>query len=180
MLSKTFMKVRYFSFTLILIGMIISSCRKPDEFPVEPIITFKSVSTIQNLQGYDAKIIVVLGFTDGDGDIGYKQPGENDPIFDDTTSIYFSNYFARYSILRNGVWLTTESPILPPRDSLEGRIPYLTPDSKNKSLKGEISCEFFTPFFAIQDTFRLDLYIYDRSLHKSNVVTTAEFIINNP
>ena len=178
--SKSFMKVRYFSFTLILTGIVILACKKPDEFPLEPVITFKSISSLQNLQGYDEKISVVLGFTDGDGDIGYKNRGENDAIFDDPNSIYYNNYFVTYSLFRNGVWSTvsTTVPILPPIDPIAGRLPYITPNGKNKSLKGEISCDIDVPLQATQDTFRLDLFIYDRSLHKSNIITTTEFILN--
>jgi hypothetical protein len=61
---------------------------------------------------------------------------------------------------------------------LGGRLPYLTPIGKNKALKGEISCAVDVPLHANQDTFRLDIFIYDRALHQSNFVTTSEIVLS--
>jgi hypothetical protein len=159
---------------IILFIVAISSCKKPDEYPVEPIITIKSFYSVKNAQGFDQQMTVILNFTDGDGDVGYKPQGQNDAIFDDSLSLYYRNYNASLSVFRNGAWkdTTTAKP-------LGGRIPYLTPEGKNKSLKGEIQCDFLLAgLIATQDTFRLKVFIYDRALHKSNVDTTLGLILN--
>ncbi len=171
MLSKSFMKFRYF-YLSIIIALAFSSCRKPDEFPVEPVITFKNIYSTKNAQGHDQKITVILSFTDGDGDIGYKDQGQNDPIFDDPASQYYDNYVAKYFQFKNGAWVE-----YPTRSPLGGRLPYLTPIGKNKTLKGDISCYIDVPIPSIKDTFRLDIFIYDRALHKSNTVTTPEIVL---
>ena len=157
----------------VLAVLIISSCKKPEEYPIEPVITFKSISTSRNAQGFDQKMYVVLNFTDGDGDIGYLTSGLNDPIFDDPNSPYYNNYVADIFRMENGNWVPYPT-ILP----LAGRLPYITPEGKNKAVKGEIVCEFAVPLQAHQDTFRLDVFIYDRGLHKSNTVSTDPFILN--
>jgi hypothetical protein len=174
MLSKVLMKFRIISF-LLFINIILVSCRKPDEYPIIPAITFKSISTTQDAQGLDVKMTVLIDFTDGDGDVGYKEVGMNDPIFDDPSSQYYDNYNAKLYEFVNGSW--QEYPTILP---LGGRIPYLTPTGKIKTLKGEIACDFDVPPQSINDTFRLELFIYDRALHQSNTISTPSFILNTP
>ena len=172
MLSKSSMKILYFYLSIVIVFAVIS-CRKLEEFPVEPVITYKSIYSTINAQGFDQKITVIVSFTDGDGDVGYRVNGQNDSIFDDPTSQYYNNYIAKLFQFKNGNWV--EYPTILP---LGGRLPYLTPVGKNKALKGEISCDIDVPPQAVQDTFRLDLFIYDRSLHQSNTVTTSVIILN--
>lgn len=166
------MKFKYF-YLSILIALAASSCKKPDEFPIEPIITFKDIYSSQNAQGFDENITINLSFTDGDGDVGYKDIGQNDAIFDDPTSEYYRNYQATLFQLVNGAWV--ERPSI---TGFGGRLPYLTPTVKNKSLKGDISCDIFLSSLAVEDTFRFDVFIYDRSFHKSNIVSTAAIFLN--
>jgi hypothetical protein len=166
------MKKRYL-FVIFFIALSVSSCRKPDEFPIEPVITFKSIFSTKNALGYDEKMTVLLDFTDGDGDVGYRPVGQNDPIFDDPTSPYYDNYVAKLFQYKNNTW--SEYPTVLP---LGGRVPYLTPLGKIKTLKGEISCEFDVPPACVSDTFRLDIFIYDRAFHKSNTITTSAIILN--
>ena len=71
----------------------------------------------------------------------------------------------------NGVWNTIDTPV-------SSRIPYLTPDGKNKALKGDILRELNLPFPLLNDTMKYDIFIYDRALHQSNTITTPEFIFN--
>ncbi len=159
-------------FFIVVIVLFAISCKKPDEFPDTPVVTYKDIYSTRNAQGYDQKMIVLLNFTDGDGDVGYKAVGENGSIYDDPSSEYYNNYVAKLFKYSNGAW--AEYPTIVP---LGGRLPYLTPIGKNKALKGEISCEVDVPLHAVEDTFRLDIFIYDRALHKSNVVTTSEIVL---
>ena len=149
-------------FTLLIFAtLLVFACKKPDEYPVIP------------NQGFDQLFYVTISFTDGDGDIGYKsrESGENDPIFDDPTSQYYNNFIVKMFIKQNGVWNTIDTPV-------SSRIPYLTPDGKNKALKGDILRELNLPFPLLNDTMKYDIFIYDRALHQSNTITTPEFIFN--
>lgn len=166
------MKKRFFSL-IFIVAIAISSCRKPDEFPVQPVITYKSIFATQNAQGFDDKVTVLLDFTDGDGDVGYKPLGENGSPYDDPASQYYDNYVAKLFQFKDTAWV--EYPTVLP---LGGRIPYLTPQGKIKTLKGEIACDFDVPPAAALDTFRMDIFIYDRSFHQSNTVTTTAFVLN--
>jgi hypothetical protein len=63
--------------------LVAISCKKPDQFPDTPVITYKDIYSTRNSQGYDTKMTVLLNFTDGDGDVGYKDIGQNGPLYDD-------------------------------------------------------------------------------------------------
>ncbi|MBK6443953.1 MAG: hypothetical protein IPG90_09620 [Bacteroidetes bacterium] len=161
-------------FTLLIFAtLLVFACKKPDEYPVIPAIEYKSAYTTKDNQGFDQLFYVTISFTDGDGDIGYKsrESGENDPIFDDPTSQYYNNFIVKMFIKQNGVWNTIDTPV-------SSRIPYLTPDGKNKALKGDILRELNLPFPLLNDTMKYDIFIYDRALHQSNTITTPEFIFN--
>ncbi len=153
------------------------ACKKPNQFPPEPSISFKDIYTVQSTTGFDQNIIVLLDFTDGDGDVGLRSPGNNDSIFDnpDSTNLYFNDYIVKIAEMKNGQWFTGH-----PWDTvnLSGRIPYLTPDLSYKSLKGEIKRELPVPPALVNDTLRFEIYIIDRSLHKSNIITTPYVILN--
>ncbi len=148
----------------------IIGCKKADEFPVEPVITFKSLSTTKNANGFDTKAHVTISFTDGDGDIGYFPSGNGSP-FDDTTSQYYYNFIVKFFQKNNGVWVFDST-------NLSGRMPFLTPSGSNKALKGDITMDLFLPFPEANDTVKYNIFIYDRALHQSNTIESTELIIN--
>ncbi len=165
---------------LICIGiisvLIFDSCKKPLEYPVIPSIDFKRIVAIKDANGYDQNLIVTIGFTDGDGDIGYYAPelGLNDPKFDfpaDATNPYFTNFKVKTFHKINNVW-TVDTV------DLSARIPYLTPDGSNKALKGEIDRQLPLNIGLVNDTFYYEIFIYDRALHQSNTVQTSSIIVN--
>src|ERR1700752_4049064 len=71
----------------VMLGAGLYSCRKVDEYPAVPSITFNSFeqygySTSKGIK--DTALYINLEFTDGDGDIGYTDadhPFETDPYF---------------------------------------------------------------------------------------------------
>lgn len=158
--------------TLLLGSVIFNSCRKPDEYPLEPILTFESIVSVLDEQGYDSKVLVTLSFTDGDGDIGYypRESGKNDPIFDNPSSPYYNNYIVQTWIYRAGAWIADTT-------NVNARLPYMTPEGANKALKGEIERELTLPPGLNLDTLRYDIFIWDRSLNKSNVIQTPTIVV---
>ncbi len=162
---------------VILISVFVfNSCKKPLEYPLVPIIDFKSIVGVKDANGYDQYLQVTIGFTDGDGDIGYYTPesGLNDPIFDipaDNTNPYYTNFKVKTYHLINNVW-TVDTV------DLSARIPYLTPEGSNKALKGEIQRELPLNVGLVNDTFYYEIFIYDRGLNASNVVKTSNIIVN--
>src|SRR4051812_46907355 len=121
---------------ILILAITISSCKKPDEYPIIPAISLSKLYVNKDAQGYDKSFTVVLDFTDGDGDIGYLEEGQNGYPYDDPNSEYFKNYKGGVYRFKNGSW-----QLVPVKTEFGGRIPYLTPEGKNKALKGQIQFE---------------------------------------
>lgn len=167
--------------SLFVLGLFImlSACKKPDEYPIIPAIEFKEIYGERDSSGFDASAVVVITFTDGDGDLGYYSPesGKNDPIFDDPNSEYYTNYKVTKYQLINNVWQKDSLADNGEPLNLNGRMFYMTPSGKNKALKGEIRHSIAIDVGLSSDTFKYDIYITDRALHKSNVITTAPVVL---
>ncbi|MDD5570839.1 MAG: hypothetical protein PHD97_06740 [Bacteroidales bacterium] len=162
-------------FVLIAISAVLYlSCKKKSPYPSTPAIELRSFEKIPNGTSIDDKGYLTISFTDGDGDLGLDSYDTNPP-FDKSSSNYF-NYFIRFKEKQNGnfVDITDSLPM-----TLNARFPRIESKTKNKSLKGYIELEIFinnyeSPF----DTVEFDVYIMDRALHKSNVISTPEIVIN--
>ncbi|MCX6290401.1 MAG: hypothetical protein NT126_01400 [Bacteroidetes bacterium] len=149
--------------------VLVSACKKAEQYSDIPSITFKSLTTAKDMTGYDVSGKITISFTDGDGDLGYYSSGNGLP-FDDTLSQYYYNFIIKSSHLKNGNWIKDTL-------NLSGRMPYLTPDGTNKTLRGDIAMDLFLPPHKIRDTMRYDVFIYDRALHQSNTVTSSNLVI---
>lgn len=149
------------------------ACKKPIEYPLEPVISFKSIAISQDAGGYDSKVFVTISFTDGDGDLGYypRESGRNNPLFDDPASPYYNNFIVTTYIKRSGTWITDTT-------NVSARLPYMTPEGANKALKGDIERELTLPPSLTLDTLKYDIFIWDRALHQSNTITTSEFVVS--
>ena len=167
-MKKTAVKIIWIVFISGL--FIIPSCAKFEEYPIIPYIEFVSFSTIHNVHQLDSLGYLTISYTDGDGDIGLTN--------EENTPPYQYNFFLDIYENINGV----QQKIIFPDTSItfNSRIPVLTPDGVNKSIKGEIRMELelyiMSPFLN-SDTISFETYIMDRALNKSNVIHTPEFII---
>ncbi|HLG35586.1 MAG TPA: hypothetical protein VI757_11960 [Bacteroidia bacterium] len=144
----------------ILSVFMFAGCRKANEYPIEPIISFKSLTPDWDPNTGQEHATVVISFTDGDGDIGWDESNLQD------------NFFVECFMKINNVWIDTAS--------YNGRIKPLIPEGKNKSIRGDISYFMFSIPYGVNKTIRYEIYMYDRALHRSNTITTSELIINNP
>lgn len=154
--------------------VVFAGCKKADEFPIEPVITFKSLTTVKNAQGYDDHAVLEISFTDGDGDVGLDESEYNIPPY---TGEYKDNVhiLCYQDSLGTGAWTR-----LSQFDDL-GYTALLTPDGNIKSIHGDIKKDpIFLPHPRQNCHLRYEVYIYDRALHKSNVITTSEIIITKP
>lgn len=158
---------------IILVLTVISACKKAEDYPVVPVITFKDFKVYKQADGTDSLGIFSFTFTDGDGDIGYKKSDTLAPY--DRKGAYYYNFVIKYFEKIDGKFTEVELPL-----PISSRIPYLTPEGKNKTLEGEIQIDLFlnNPL-AQSDTVRFDAFIYDRALHKSNVITTPDLLIKH-
>ena len=156
---------------VLFVFLLATSCKKLPTYPDVPILEYKSLTFSQDADGNDEKFTLTATFTDGDGDVGYRESG-NGAVFDSSSSPYYNNFVVTLSILRNNVWQDTVFTI-------SNRIPYLTPEGPHKALKATIDKTDDLPFIGTA-TIRFSAFIYDRALHKSNVITTPAFTVNTP
>lgn len=174
---KSLIKIHLILILLLLTAII--SCRKLEQFPIEPSIEFLAFEKIYNSTDsvYDQGVLK-LSFKDGDGDIGLHKYDTFPPF--NPGSKYYYNLVITFFELQNGqlkeIPLVFYNPTTQTWDTipLSARIPYLTPDGANKSISGEIyDTLFIYNYNSDFDTLQLEAFIYDRSLHKSNTVNTG-------
>ena len=154
---------------VITILMTISwSCRRDEEYPIIPEITYDDFILLLNTQtGIIERGVLKFSFKDGDGDIGLYQS--------DTAPPYDFNLFIDYYEIQNRdtVQIYLIDPTSGDTSTFNARIPILTPRGSDKSIKGEIEDTLFIydPTSAF-DTIMFKVYLVDRALHKSNVIQT--------
>lgn len=144
------------------LATVLAGCFPKEEFPAEPRIT-----SLELRQFADSASLVV-GFTDGDGDIGLNASDRQPPF--DTASVYYHNLFLEYEERRNGEWFRPSLAI-----PFHYRIPRITPTGQNKTLEGEIAVALKPwPVFpgSPYDTVRFSVQLYDRALRSSSVEYT--------
>ncbi|TXK45287.1 hypothetical protein FVR03_12635 [Pontibacter qinzhouensis] len=180
-----------YSATLVLLLVLFSSCRKEPVYDVVPNIEFKRVekSTFDEFGLKRDRISIVVGFQDGDGNLGLTRTS-------DTThadlrrpfnfgSPYYNNFITKLYIKRlqqNGE-SRFEEYIFPVQGfDFSGRFPRLSSDDRTEPLEGDIKYSFdiTSDLFRIGDVIKLDVFIYDRTLpvpNRSNIVTTSEITL---
>ncbi len=156
--------------TVFFIG-IITSCKKQNEYPIEPHIEYLSFTKIPNSGTADNKAFLAITFTDGDGDIGLEKDDTLPPF--NPGSEYYYNYYIDYYEKLNDTFRRIDLPF-----PFNARIPYVEESLAERGIKGEIQIEIYiNNVNSTADSIRFDLQIVDRAQHKSNIVTTPAFYI---
>ena len=154
-----------------LLAIAATACIKEVQSPIEPEIKFEDFGTYRDVNGKDSLGVLSISYTDGDGDIG---------LYDtDTVEPYKYNYFLKFMQYHNGQ--LTEVKPADTASTNNYRIPLLTPDGRNKNIKGVIKLAlelYYVRRSLLTDTIAFQIYIKDRALHSSNVLETPKFIIN--
>jgi len=154
------------SLIVIISTLILSSCLKPEEYPLEPIITYERFNVMND------SATLVVSFTDGDGNIGLMQSDTSGDF--SPNNFFHHNFFIEYYEKDDALgWVRGKTLAGDDIDFLY-RIPYLTPNGNNKALKGEIEVTieptYYNPFSSQSDTIKYKIYLTDRNLNVSNVV----------
>ena len=156
--------MRNILFAFLLVGLFLGGCIKAPDYPLEPVIEFAGLTkdTLDQDQFNTDSLIVVLNFTDGDGDLG----SENDVnvFIVDRRTDFISDRF---------------------------RIPRLDKAGSNNGISGELyltlyttcctypngapPCEPSTEFPT--NTLSYEIYIVDQARNRSNSVITPEIVI---
>lgn len=158
--------------SIFIIAIILNSCKKQEEYPIEPIVKFKSFTKIPNTYGIDQEANLTIEFTDGDSDIGLAKD-DTLPPFNYGSEFYY-NYYLIYHEKINGEFVEVEL-----ENPFHSRIPFVDTDVPGRGIKGEIDIKvFFNNLNSPNDTIKFTGYIYDRALHKSNTFETHEIIVD--
>jgi len=148
----------------------LSSCMKQESYPDVPEIAYSNWVSFYDTGKYPTAAALTITFRDGKGDIGLN-PWDTLPPYNKNGDYYY-NYVITYFEKQHGTW--TKIDLYPP---FSARIPVLTPDYPDKPIKGVIVDTLTMNPKPVFDTIRLELFIYDRALNKSNVVTTPDIIL---
>ncbi len=142
-----------YSFLILLLILLVASCVKPPDYPIEPRIEFVSM----NQQTFDEldedSLSVVIYFEDGDGDLGSE----------DSVNMFWE-----------------DSRV--PGYQVPFKIPFIEVQGNSKAISGTITT-FYPISFCINDddpidTFYYKIYIVDRAGHESNVDSTDLIFLN--
>lgn len=162
---------------LIIPSIFLASCRQKEEYPIVPDLEFKSFLKLEHPDGYDTLGVMVVSYTDGDGDLGIYQY--------DTTSY---NFFVDYYVMNNGVLEpgTIYNNQTGQFDTINfnNRFGPLAPEDYSGWIKGEIE-DTIKPLFdprstKAYDTVQFRVHMIDRAGHSSDTVSTPLIIVKNP
>lgn len=161
----------------IIPGLIITSCRDKEEYPIVPALKYENFIKLVHPDGYDTLGILLVSYTDGDGDLGISQ-------FD--TASY--NFFVDYYVMDNGVLEpgTIYNSITGEFDTINfnNRFGPLAPDDYVGWIKGEIE-DTIKPLFDPRstkeyDTIQFRVHMVDRAGHRSDTISTPLIVVKNP
>jgi len=161
-------KIGYILIVSFIAGL--AGCVKEQQYPVQPHIDFGGFATVKDIAGKDSLGAVTISYTDGDGDIGLYST--------DTVEPYKYNFYLKFMQYVDNKLVE----VIPVDTSVtfNARIPILTPNGRNKNIKGDITMTlelYFARQLLKSDTIAFEIYIKDRALNSSNVVETPLFIL---
>lgn len=162
------------------------SCRKLEEYPVEPIIAFRNFELLVNTQsGISERGVLSFSYTDGDGDLGLDQGDTLFPFHPEGE--YYYNLLITYFEMDHGVF--KEIPLLSWNNTTQqfdtltfnARMPLFLPKDKQQGIKGIVSDTLYinNPL-ALSDTIQFKVKIIDRALHISNEVQSPSIVLVKP
>lgn len=178
--------LKYTAVALITIIALQSCSRTDDGGPPVPELGYTGYSKFKNTAGKDSFVMLNLTFKDGDGDIGLSESDSVPPY--SYGSPFFNNLFVEFYVIENGTPSKITSQFIGPdtlyKDTVNfsQRIKYLTPEGKNKSIKGRI--DVITPFFLLDlaaykpDSVYYEITLVDRSLNRSNLIKTPLIMLD--
>jgi len=166
---------KLFTIGFLLTSLLFFSCEKPATYSPIPQISFTSLflsDTVEaELDNPIKRVKVKFDFVDGDGDLGLDK-GDTFGDFAPGKKYYYNLIFSIYEF-KNKKWvLNTKTRPYFRFQNISKQ------NTSNKVLKGYMSVDIdFLKNIGFADTLRLDFFIYDRSLHKSNVAKTTEIYL---
>ncbi|MCC9167946.1 hypothetical protein [Pontibacter harenae] len=167
-----------YSATLLLLVLIIASCRKEPEYSEVPEIEFSRVEQYhyERFGVLIDSLHLVIGYRDGDGNLGLsteQNSSDMQPPFE-PGSPYYNNF--RVDLFRQneqGQFVPYEFPV--EGFTLSSRFPRISADDRNEPLEGEIKfkLEFSSDIFRPGDVIQFHVSILDRTRPVPNISNVA-------
>lgn len=176
---------------LLFLVLVVISCQKPVEYPIEPRIEYRGFTYLFNADStFSGEGVISFSYTDGDGDLGLNDTDTIYPFgFNDER---YYNLEIDYMKCVNGVFEKTPllSPHVPtsPADTLvlydtvtfNARFKRLRDSEEPKAISGTMEYKLTVQNpLSPNDTIKFEIHIVDRALHESNTIQT-EAIYTNP
>lgn len=153
------MKLKSFAIYITL-SLLCVSCFNAPEYPDIPEIQLKEIRTSRNTPFSGDSVIVVIGFQDGDGDLGKSNP------LDTTPNLFIID--KRFGII----------------DSFSYSIPNIPKNGSVSDVSGDIEINllakiYCNPLFPekTKDTLEFSFQVRDRAGNFSNIISTGAFEI---
>ena len=164
---------------LILAAGLILSCNDPESLPIVPEIKYKSVEKVTNISGKDSLIKLTFSYLDGDGDLGLSSEDTMPPFNYAPGNKFYHNIFIDYYEQKGGKFVPVTIPFTTDTVRFLYRMAVLTPEGKNKAIRGDITIEMdLTPYPVKPLVIKFGIQIADRQLHLSNWVETPAILMN--
>ena len=169
---------------LLFLSMVMASCQKPVEYPIEPKIAYEGFTYLINEDStFTGEGIVSFSYTDGDGDLGLDDSDTLPPFgFHDA---HYYNMVVDYMKCVNGEFVKT--PLLswnPQTQSYDtvtfnARFRRLRDTDEPKAISGKMDYQITVQNpLSPDDTIKFEIRILDRALHESNVIQTDAIYTN--
>lgn len=188
------------SLLIVLLMIVLYACVQVEPVSPTPEIKFVSfdIADSQDSSNTSARILEFT-FIDGDADLGVYDEVHADlsnpeemrygifiDFFEKVDTHYVQRYFTEEQIVTTYDTVTVDdSTYVIEKDTLlidtlvfNQQLPYdekMDREGQNKTIKGTIRVTLYFPLELPYDTMRLEFYIRDRALNKSNVEATNDF-----
>ncbi|MCX7697617.1 MAG: hypothetical protein N2Z72_08010 [Bacteroidales bacterium] len=154
----------------LLLIFFLLGCHSPtDNLSIEPFIEFRNFELFKSKDGKDSLAFLSILVKDGDGDLGLSESDTLHPF--NPGSQYYYNFYVIIHEKINGAW----QPLL---EGYNGRFPILREGLPKKPIEAIITMEMdvsYWKLFLQSYTIRMDIFIFDRALHQSNIVSSGEY-----
>jgi len=162
----------HFILSTLLIVLVLQSCFKKEEYPIEPVISFDSFTVVND------SATLTINFTDGDGDLGLKV-SDTLPPYDINSEFHYNiyvNYFEKDDQIGWTEGLDLDgNPII-----LKYRMKPIITKGKAKGIKGKIEIGIGTLYYNQlsnqSDTIKYNIQLIDKALNKSNLIYSEVII----
>ncbi len=157
-----------------LLVLSLAACLEKPDYPLEPQLEYVGFSRFDSASVIDPIGLVHLKFTDGDGNVGLDETDISGVFHPD--SAFGSNLFI--SIFRKENEDFVPASVVNPANV---RISPRLSNDDDTPIEGDIDAGVYIPIRNSLDTartvtIRWEIYLVDRDLNLSNVITTPEFV----